>query len=252
MIDYDQVQVSERGGEILVTVLPCGIVVRAPDASSALDLVLGRIAQVRTELVDEVDGSGQSSPEFWQGLEHEVRQKLSGFVSDTQMGSAGASARPQPTSGQVVGGSQSSMIATVLIAALAPWCIVALLLVVLLAPLASTLSAVLGNVAQLQAAIKGDVSGVGNEGATWLVRVGDTVSQITPERRAQLREATHKIVDFLAPIVAETRPLFSQPSEPSARHEPVSIRTAPGSLSAPAGSAGGSGQPAVLNAPESR
>jgi len=224
MMTEDLVQVTGTDTQLVVSVPSCGIVVRAPNVRSAVREVLGRIARVRAEFGDTDDGSERSSPEYWKNLEREVKERLFEFAIDGATLSPDGSSSAAFAQGdhlapsasgnwvgrpRLAGSSMTSIIVPVVIAALAPWFILTLILVVVLAPLASTLSAVPSALVQIKAAARGDVSSVGSEGAVWLTRVGDTFAQITPERRQQLREATRKIVDFLAPIVAETKPLFS-------------------------------------------
>ncbi len=254
MSGEDQVLVDTSGGQVVVSVLPCGIVVRACDTRSALDEVLLRMSRVRAEYADHFDASGQQSPEFWRDLEYEATQKLTSLEEDMRMVPASGSVPERPRGLTGADYSQKSIILPMLLATLAPWFIVAVLLVIVLAPIASTVSEMRAVEADLRNVAKGDVGDIGNRGATWLIRVGDTVSNVTPQRREQLREATRKIVDFLAPMVTEVRPLFSAPAASLTGQERAPIRNiGPNLGSRVSPSAGGSrDKPAAGAAPESR
>lgn len=179
-----KVQIRRQGGQYTLVAPRYGIVVRTSDLNTGFNELDTRATDVRNDLIAEGVDLDQQMP-----------------VSD----------REDRWLGIVV-----PIIATVL----APWLAIGLLLFIVLTPVVNALNGIKDVAIAAREASQGNIAQVGRGGANWIIRTGDTVEQLSPERKTELRGAVHKIVQVLKPLADEVRPLFvepqAKPGEPGA------------------------------------
>jgi hypothetical protein len=158
-----------------------GIVIRTNDAQAGLKELEARVEDVRRDMMNA-------------GVEPE---QVDASSNGTKQGRGS-------------GGGQGGfgILLAVVSATLVPW----LALFLLTIPIVTTFTELKVATQDARSILRGDVKDSAHASANWYIRAGDIIDQLTPTRKEELRSATRKIVNGLAPITEELRPLFADPT----------------------------------------
>jgi hypothetical protein len=181
MIPDIEVYMKGPSGQYLLVARKFGVVVRSDNLHAGVKEVETRMAEVRRELLD-------------------VDADLPPAHRDSE--------QRTPWFGLLV-----PIIAT----CLAPWAVIGLMLFIAVAPVVSAMTGNGDRITAAHEAMDGNVARAGHAGADWLIRAADTLEQLTPARKEELRLAIRKIADTLTPLTDEIRPLLT---DPNARRAP--------------------------------
>lgn len=174
-----KVEIRRHGGQCTLVAKRYGIVVKAADLNIGFNELETRVADVRNDLIAE------------------------GIDPDRLLPSTDREGR------------WLGIIIPIIAAVLAPWVAIGLLLFVALSPVVNALNGIKDVALTVRDVSQGDIAEVGRIETNWLVRTGDTVEQVTPERKAALLSAVKKIVRVIKPFADEVRPLFVEPQTKS-------------------------------------
>jgi hypothetical protein len=190
--DFDLVVQSRKGSNLIVA-RAFGVVVRSTDLQAGIKEAVERIAEVDKLYREE-------------GVEPELSDDgLAGRASLQK------DARRSPASARIMDVLPQALVSGVVISCLI--LVASIPIFSVLARLNRTLEDVTGNTSNSA------IQNIGRNAVDFIIRTGDVVDKVTPQRKEELRLAVRKIMNGLAPIIQEVGDSVEHdaPTEPPAR-----------------------------------